>query len=88
VVFLAVGSVRGEHLGSDLAEIIELLDKAGPFGSNTGFLSRSMGYDQPNVYLTLRGLIGLGFVEKDESGRPHSYRLSKVLKDEPPADEL
>ncbi len=38
-----------------------------------------MDYDQPNVYLTLRGLITLGFVERDHQTTPHTYRLTELL---------
>jgi hypothetical protein len=83
-----VSRARAVHplLGPRQAEILGLLEEAGREGTNTGVLSRAMEYDQPNVYLTLRGLIGLGFVEKDETTSPHTYRLTDVLwGDSPPA---
>jgi hypothetical protein len=83
-----VSRARAVHplLGPRQAEILGLLEEAGRKGTNTGVLSRAMEYDQPNVYLTLRGLIGLGFVEKDETTSPHTYRLTDVLwGDSPPA---
>lgn len=82
-----VRSARAVHplLGPRQAEILELLKEAGRDGTNTGVLSRAMEYEQPNVYLTLRGLIGLGFVDKDETTSPHTYRLTDVLwGDTPP----
>jgi hypothetical protein len=83
-----VSRARAVHplLGPRQAEILGLLEESGRGGTNTGVLSRAMEYDQPNVYLTLRGLIGLGFVEKDETTSPHTYRLTDVLwGDTPPA---
>lgn len=79
----SVDRARAVHpqLGPRQAEVIELLEQHGPNGTNTGVLSRSMNYDQPNVYLTLRSLVGLGFVEKDESVIPHNYRLAGPLQD-------
>src|SRR5437773_7546692 len=65
----AVARARVIHplLGPRQAEVIEQLEQAGRAGTNTGVISRAIKYDQPNVYLTLRGLTTLGFVEKDES---------------------
>lgn len=83
-----VSRARAVHplLGPRQAEVLGLLEEAGREGTNTGVLSRAMEYDQPNVYLTLRGLIALGFVEKDETTRPHTYCLTGVLwGDSPPA---
>jgi len=42
-------------------------------------ISRRIGQDQANVYLTLRALVRLGFVEKDETTDPHTYRLAALL---------
>jgi hypothetical protein len=67
------------HLGRRQIEILEMLETAGSTGTNTGVISRGINYDQPNVYLTLSGLINLGFVEKDETTRPHTYRLAALL---------
>ena len=77
----AVARAQALHplLGPRQAEVIDLLEKSGSEGTNTGVLSRAMGYDQPNVYLTLRGLSSIGLVEKDESARPHTYRLASIL---------
>lgn len=77
----AVSRARALHplLGPRQAEILSLLEDAGAQGTNTGVISREMGYEQPNVYLTLRGLITMGFVTKDESTHPHRYRLSETL---------
>lgn len=74
----AVDLARAIHptLGPRQAQLVELLGEAGPSGSDTGTLSRSLEYDQPNVYLTLAKLAKLGIVEKDESTKPHTYRLS------------
>ena len=78
----AVALARELHpaLGGRQAMVIELLDAAEPTGTTTGALSRTMDYDQPNVYLTLRGLITLGFAEKDASTDPHTYRLGEKLR--------
>jgi DNA-binding MarR family transcriptional regulator len=66
-------------LGPRQAEVLALLQEAGPVGTNTGVLSRRMGYTQPNVHLTLKELVRRGLVEKDASARPHNYRLSPRL---------
>ncbi|NUT94454.1 MAG: hypothetical protein HOY78_20790 [Saccharothrix sp.] len=63
-------------LGPRQAEVISWLEQAHPDGTDTGDLSRRMDYDQPNVYLTLKGLTEQGLVEKDTTTRPHRYRLS------------
>jgi hypothetical protein len=80
----AVARARVIHplLGPRQAEVVEQLERAGRGGTNTGVISRAIDYEQPNVYLTLRGLITLGFVEKDESATPHRYRLTRILSDE------
>jgi hypothetical protein len=77
----AVARARAMHerLGRRQAEILEVLEEAGSAGTNTGVISRKIGQDQANVYLTLRGLVGLGFVEKDATTDPHTYRLGGPL---------
>lgn len=83
-----VSRARAVHplLGPRQAEILGLLEETGREGTNTGVLSHAMEYDQPNVYLTLQGLIGLGFVEKYDTTSPHTYRLTDVRwGDSPPA---
>lgn len=79
----AIAKARAIHerLGSRQAQILEVLEGAGDAGTNTGVISRSIGQDQPNVYLTLQALAGLGFVEKDETTDPHTYRLTPLLRD-------
>lgn len=67
--------IMNPQLGPRQAEIIELLAPMYPKGTDTGYLHREMGYDQPNVYLTLQGLIKQGIVEKNVATRPHTYRL-------------
>jgi DNA-binding IclR family transcriptional regulator len=69
-------------LGKRQAEVIGLLAKEHPEATNTGKLSRAMEYDQPNVYLTLQGLIQANLVVKDATQRPHQYGLSPNLFDE------
>jgi IclR helix-turn-helix domain len=68
-----------ERLGRRQAEILEVLEEAGSAGTNTGVISRKIGQDQANVYLTLRSLVRLGFVEKDGTTDPHTYRLGTLL---------
>jgi len=77
----AVDRARAMHpmLGKRQAEVISLLEKAGAEGTNTGAISKAMSYDQPNVYLTLQALIDHGFVEKDATTNPHTYRLAANL---------
>jgi len=77
---VARARVINPALGSRQTEILELLDDYGATGTNTGVLSRAMGYAQPNVYLTLQGLIGQGLVQRDEHTKPHTYRLSEALR--------
>lgn len=67
-------------LGPRQAELIGLLAEAHPDWSTTGTLyPRMVGYGQANVYLTLKNMIPLGFVEKDASSTPHRYRLGPRL---------
>lgn len=78
----ALERVRSMHpqLGSRQEEIVVLLEEAGERGLDTGVMSRSMDYDQPNVYLTLQSLMRHGFVERDTSVSPHIYRLTEGLR--------
>ena len=78
----AVARAKEIHpeLGPRQAEIIEQLEIAGVDGTTTGVIFRNIGYAQPNVYLTLRGLITLGLVEKDALASPHRYRLASALR--------
>lgn len=68
------------ELGPRQAEILEQLEIAGDDGTTTGVIFRNIGYAQPNVYLTLRGLITLGLAEKDALTSPHRYRLAGALR--------
>lgn len=68
--------VMNPQLGPRQAEVIELLENLYPDGTDTGYLYRTMDYDQPNVYLTVNGLVKWGIAEKDITTRPHRYRLS------------
>jgi DNA-binding transcriptional ArsR family regulator len=76
-----VERVRSAHpaLGPRQAQVLEVLERAGSQGISTGAISKEMGYDQPNVYLTLQGLVSLGYVQKNEASRPHRYSLSEQL---------
>jgi hypothetical protein len=78
----AIAKARAIHerLGPRQAQILGVLEEAGSDGTNTGVISRAIGQDQPNVYLTLQSLAGLGFVDKDESTNPHTYRLTPRLR--------
>lgn len=77
-----IEAIRLEHprLGLRQVQVLTELALAGADGTNTGALSRSIGYDQPNVYLTLNELGRRGFVEKDESASPHRYRLAQRFR--------
>jgi phosphoribosylaminoimidazole-succinocarboxamide synthase len=77
----AVDRARAMHpmLGKRQAEVIALLEEAGPDGTNAGAISKAMGYDQPNVYLALQALSDLDFVQKDPTTSPHTYRLAPIL---------
>ena len=68
------------ELGPRQDEILEQLEIAGDDGPTAGIISRAIGYPQPDVYLTLRVLVALGFVEKDESTNPQRYRLADPLR--------
>jgi Sugar-specific transcriptional regulator TrmB len=67
------------QIGPRQIEVLEVLEGAGTKGTRTGHISSVIGYDQPNVYLTLQSLMALGFVAKDETRRPHIYRLAGRL---------
>lgn len=69
-------------MGRRQRELIPLVEREGKRGADTGVLSRTMGYDQPNVYLTLQNLIRRGFIEKDTSQHPHRYFIGPALRDE------
>lgn len=75
-------TVRREHpsVGERQVELMSLLTEAGDEGATTGDLSRRMEYDQANVYLTARQLARRGFVEKDNTARPHRYRLAERFR--------
>jgi hypothetical protein len=77
----AVERLRTLHpaAGPRQIEVVQVLDEAGAEGTNTGVIARRIDYDQPNVYLTLQGLTNRGFVVKDESTTPHTYRLATDL---------
>ena len=76
-----VDRARAIHpqLGPRQIEVLEVLEIADTEGTSTGHISSIIDYEQPNVYLTLRGLTALGFVAKDETTRPHTYRLAGPL---------
>jgi DNA-binding MarR family transcriptional regulator len=80
----ATARARAVHpqLGPRQAQVIDELAKAGKEGVRTGAIVHAIGYDQPDVYLTLKGLQTLGFAEKNASARPHIYRLGPKLRDE------
>jgi Fe2+ or Zn2+ uptake regulation protein len=79
----AIAKARAIHerLGRRQAQILGVLEEAGGDGTNTGVISRAIDYDQPNVYLTLQSLVGLGFVDKDKTTDPHTYGLTPRLRD-------
>jgi DNA-binding transcriptional ArsR family regulator len=78
----AVERARAIHpqLGPRQAQVLQCLDDAGASGATAGTISRTIDYDQPNVHITLQALVKMGFVEKDESARPHRYRLAPRLE--------
>lgn len=76
---LARARALHDKLGRRQAEVLSLLSEAGEQGETTGTLSRRMSYDQPNVYLTLRGLVAAGMVIRDAKADPHRYRLAPIL---------
>jgi len=60
------------QLGPRETEVIAALEEQGTQGMSAGSISRAIRYDEPNVYLTLRGLVTRRFVEKDAMTDPHS----------------
>ncbi len=68
-------------MGTRQEEILRLIALAHPTGVGTGYLSKTMNYDQPNVYLTLKAMIRQGLIVKDETSHPHRYGLSDDLRD-------
>jgi hypothetical protein len=68
-------------MGARQRSIIRLVEREGDHGADTGTLSREMGYDQPNVYLTLQGLIRRDFIRRDANAHPHRYYLGRALLD-------
>lgn len=66
-------------LGARQEEALILIAKSHPEGVGTGFLTRAMKYDQPNVYLTLQALIRQNLVCKDDTTKPHQYSLAAQL---------
>jgi hypothetical protein len=82
VIGSAVNRARSMHpeLGPRQAQILELLEEAGPSGTTTGLIGKEIEYPQADVYLTLRGLITRGMAEKDETASPQLYRLGERLR--------
>jgi len=80
----AVELARRLHpmLGPRQAQAIGELEKAEPAGLSTSRLRTLMKYgeDNANTHLTLQALVNLGFAEKDDSTRPHTYRLGRKLR--------
>ena len=67
------------QMGPRQVQVLQEVCDVGDAGASAGGISRLIGYDEPNVHLTLQALVRLGFVEKDESTRPHRYRLAPHL---------
>lgn len=78
----AVERARSIHpsLGPRQAQILEVLEQYGNAGTNTGVISRAIHYSQPNVHLTLMGLMDAGLAVRDASVRPHVYWLAERLR--------
>ncbi len=66
-------------LGARQEEALTLIARSFPDGVGTGFLTKAMKYDQPNVYLTLQALIKQKLVRKDGAAKPHKYHLAEEL---------
>jgi alkylated DNA nucleotide flippase Atl1 len=65
-----------QYLGPRQREIVQLPGLASEAGMTTGEVGREIGYDQPNVYLTLQSLSRRGIVERVPGSAPHRYRLA------------
>jgi hypothetical protein len=78
----AVERARSIHpsLGPRQAQILEVLEQYGEAGTNTGVISRAIRYSQPNVHLTLMGLMDAGLAVRDATVRPHLYWLAERLR--------
>ena len=80
----AVELARKMHpmLGPRQAQAIGELEKAEPVGLSTGRLRVIMKYgkENANTHLTLQALVNLAFAERDDSTRPHTYRLGRKLR--------
>ncbi len=76
-----VRAARAIHstMGARQEEILRHIASAHPDGVGTGYLSKTMNYDQPNVYLTLKAMIRQGLIVRDEKASPHRYGLSEKL---------
>jgi hypothetical protein len=66
-------------MGPRQRELITLVEGIGARGADTGELSRASGMSQPNVHLTLKGMMTRGLIRKDESQRPQRYYLGAAL---------
>ncbi len=77
----AVTRARSIHpaLGPRQAQVLEFLDQCGRDGSHTSVIADAVGITQPNAHLTLKTLVTLGFVEKDDLTWPKTYRLAGEL---------
>lgn len=64
---------RHPQMGPRQQQIMQMVIDAADEGIDTGVISRTINYTQPNVHLTLGGLIRYGLVRKDGSARPHKY---------------
>jgi hypothetical protein len=80
----AVELARKSHpmLGPRQAQAIGELERAEPVGLSTSRLRVIMKYgkENANTHLTLQALVNLGFAERDDSTRPHTYRLGRKLR--------
>jgi predicted transcriptional regulator len=66
-------------IGTRQEEIIRLIASQYPEGVGTGYLTKTMNYEQPNVYLTLQALMRQGLVNRDDKSKPHKYFLGRKL---------
>jgi hypothetical protein len=68
-------------MGDRQRQVLQLVIEAGEKGTDMGTVQRAIGdITGPNVHLTLKRLVELGFVRKEEHLRPQLYYVADPLK--------
>jgi hypothetical protein len=78
-----IAAARRMHqsIGPRQLEAMRLIAETHPQGRTTGELMKSMGMDQPNVYLTVNSLVkgNRRLLSKDQTASPHRYHLTETV---------